>query len=54
MLNIFLVFLATLDTCKYSEYKPYFRASTATKLILYLGTYWENETLTAFKYGSRF
>lgn len=42
MLNIFLVFLVTLDGCKYSENKPHFRASVATKLFLRLGTYWEN------------
>lgn len=37
MLNIFLCFLVTLDTCKYSENKAYFSASTVIKLFLYLG-----------------
>ena len=54
MLNISRVFAVTLDACKYSEKKPYFRASTATKLFLCLGTYWGNERLTAFKYGGQY
>ena len=39
MLNIFLVFVVTLDGCKYSENKAYFIVSTAIKLFLCLGTY---------------
>lgn len=53
MLNISRVFPATLDTCKYSENKPCFIVSAATKLFLCQGTYRENESLTAAKYGGR-